>query len=174
MFPDHKIDIRPLDLLRDLSDLLAIERGAFSVARQWPQRQWRCALFPERRAGWAVDVGEMLAGWLLVDALSARVRIVRVAVHPAAQRHGLGVRLLKFLQGWARDCARPRLFCEAPEENLAIQKLLRAAGFRPTALLHGWPPAGAELIQFEYPARPARRPKLQVYSASHVVPRRPA
>ncbi|MBX5170492.1 GNAT family N-acetyltransferase [Rhizobium sp. NZLR1b] len=97
----------------------------------------------ERGEVWLREVGGETAGLMVVERHSDHLMLFSIAVSPAFQGAGHGLAMLKWLEGKAREWAKPeiRLYTNAlMERNIA---LYRAVGFhetgrRPNPYRPGW------------------------------------
>ena len=83
-----------------------------------------------RGEAFVIDRDDVLAGVIVLVTGDDHVMIENVAVEPSCQGHGLGSRLLRFAEGYARERGLPeiRLYThELMTENIAFY---RGLGFR--------------------------------------------
>lgn len=84
----------------DLDAVLAIEQACFS--RPWSRSHFQSEILSERNCAVVAEQSGCLAGYLCLAVVLDEAEILDVAVAPALQRGGVGVRLLQ----WACDEAK--------------------------------------------------------------------
>lgn len=116
----------------DAAALAALESAVFG-AGAWSEAQVAGTLAQPGGFGLLCFAGETPVGHVLGWALVGEAELLRIGVHPAHRRQGLGAHLLQAFHGecGARDAAH--LFLEVRADNAPAQGLYRA---------HGWTDAG--------------------------------
>lgn len=104
------------------AEMAQLHRAAFQRQRPWSKAEFQNLLADKTTRLAARDQGFGLLRVLLGEA-----EILTLAVHPTAQRKGVGRRLVTDLIGLSEDAER--IFLEVAESNSPAQNLYRASGF---------------------------------------------
>jgi ribosomal protein S18 acetylase RimI-like enzyme len=97
----------------------------------------------ERGEVWLLEAEGTVAGLAVAERHADHLMLFSIAVSPAFQRRGLGLAILRWLEGKAREWARPeiRLYTNARmERNIALYSTFgfRETGRRPNPHRPGW------------------------------------
>jgi ribosomal protein S18 acetylase RimI-like enzyme len=97
----------------------------------------------ERGEVWLLEAEGTVAGIAVAERHADHLMLFSIAVSPAFQRRGLGLAILRWLEGKAREWARPeiRLYTNARmERNIALYSTFgfRETGRRPNPHRPGW------------------------------------
>ena len=77
-------------------------------------------------------------GFVLLRVIAPEAEVLTIAVDPAAQGRGLGLRLLRAALALAGQHGVETLFLEVAEDNIAAQALYLRAGFTQTGRRRGY------------------------------------
>lgn len=114
---------------RDLQDVLAIEAASFRPS--WDEAEFRRLLRARNMMGLvATDARNTPIGFVLYQLRQYQIRIVRLAVHPAYRRIGIGTDMVERLKDKLTNQRRDHMRVDVPESDLGAQLFLRACGFR--------------------------------------------
>ncbi len=116
----------------DLERVAAIEQAAFTDP--WLRRSFEELLAEPHVRCLAVDDDGTLAGYAICSLVAGEGEILNLAVDPAAQRRGLGRRLLEAALDLMRDAGIAAVFLEVRQSNRAAIQLYRSAGFQPISV----------------------------------------
>jgi ribosomal protein S18 acetylase RimI-like enzyme len=122
------------------ADLPAVRQIADDcLGLQWDMEDFQECFRSLDTIGKVVEVRGVIIGFLIyqLDRDAHEVIVKAVAVAPHWQRHGVGLSMIQSLdrklsQGYDRVSAT------VPESNLALQLMLRSAGFRAVRVLRRW------------------------------------
>jgi ribosomal protein S18 acetylase RimI-like enzyme len=97
----------------------------------------------ERGEVWLLEADATVAGLAVVERHADHLMLFSIAVSPAFQHRGLGLAILRWLEGKAREWARPeiRLYTNARmERNIALYSAFgfQETGRRPNPHRPGW------------------------------------
>jgi len=126
----------------DLPALVALDEAAFDPI--WRLDRAGMSLYLVTATRFAVAEREgLLVGYAVTDARGSEAQIIRLAVHPAAQRQGLGHRLLVDALAHALGEGAETAILNTQASNLASQRLYHRLGFREfgkglSVLVHRW------------------------------------
>lgn len=119
--------------LDELTAILELESHGFDKPQRWSAESWRAELeHPER----LVLVGRELDRVIAVacfGVLAETAELLRVIVHPDAQRRGLARKLLGIGKEWAEAAGAERMLLEVLYDNPAALVLYETESFRPIA-----------------------------------------
>jgi ribosomal-protein-alanine N-acetyltransferase len=123
--------IRPA-LPADFELLAAIEVAAFEPLWRHSADAMRRA-FAEACSFTVAELDGEVAGfqYSVQGSRGRAVHLVRMTVHPAVQRQGVGRRLMHALLTDARQMGAERMSLNTQEDNLAARRLYESYGFRP-------------------------------------------
>ena len=118
---------------RDLQEVLEIERASFEIA--WDEEEFRCWLRQRSVIGIVAELDSRVVGYMVYELHKNQLKILNLAVHPEARRHGIGRMLVQRLID--KLCLHPRreIVLEVRETNLPAQLFLAACGFRAVTVL---------------------------------------
>jgi ribosomal-protein-alanine N-acetyltransferase len=139
----NRVFIRYL-IRTDLKEVLSME--ALSSALPWKKRDLLGALRQNDCVGMSAEVMGELTGFIVYRRGVESLSLLRMAVHPAWRRRGVGSRMLSHLIGKLND-KQTRLLVEVGDENLGAHLFLRAAGLR-ASFVRGF--RGNDSYLFEY------------------------
>ncbi len=108
---------------------LAEIHGAAFGPRAWGPDQIAGSLALKTTQGWAALEGARPVGFILCQILKDRSEILTLAVAPAAQRRGVGSKLLHKAFAVARDFGSDTLCLEVAGDNLEARALYEQCGF---------------------------------------------
>lgn len=138
----------------DIPVLMSLEQGSRTAA-SWQEAQYRAALEgkagPERVS--LVIEDEKVLGFIVARVLGDEWEIENVVVAEAAQRRGLGSRLVKELLDLARIRSAGSIFLEVRKSNHAAQRLYEKWGFSQSGRRKGYyadPPEDALLFRYSF------------------------
>jgi len=114
----------------DIGELVALERDLFPDDA-WTAPTWWAELAARPRRDYVVEEGPdgTIDGYAGVDLGGEVADVMTMAVAPAAQRRGLGRRLLDELVARAEGDHAAYLVLEVRDDNLAARKLYETRGF---------------------------------------------
>jgi [ribosomal protein S18]-alanine N-acetyltransferase len=114
----------------DIPQLVALERELFP-SDAWTEPTWWAELAGRPRRDYVVHEGTdgAIDGYAGVDLGGEVADVMTMAVAPAAQRHGLGRRLLESLVQSARGDGAAYLMLEVRDDNPAARRLYEQRGF---------------------------------------------
>jgi len=114
----------------DIGGLVALERDLFPDDA-WTAPTWWAELAARPRRDYVVEEGPdgTIDGYAGVDLGGEVADVMTMAVAPAAQRRGLGRRLLDELVARAEGDHAAYLVLEVRDDNLAARKLYETRGF---------------------------------------------
>jgi ribosomal-protein-alanine N-acetyltransferase len=114
----------------DIEQLVALERELFPDDA-WTAPTWWAELAARPRRDYVVEEGPegAIDGYAGVDLGGEVADVMTMAVAPAAQRRGLGRRLLDELVARAEGDHAAYLVLEVRDDNLAARKLYETRGF---------------------------------------------
>lgn len=149
---------------RDLPDVLAIESESFRPS--WDEAEFRRLLRARDAIGLvATDARNTPVGFVLYRLHRDHIRVVRLAVHPAFRRIGIGTIMVDRMADKLTQQGRDHVRIDVPESDLDAQLFLRACGFwavrveRCAAL--AWPDGLQDSYVFTYrvgrPVEPGNR-----------------
>lgn len=113
----------------DLAALIALDEAAFDPIWRLDRAGMSLYLVTTTRFAVAERDG-VLAGYAVTDARGSEAQIIRLAVHPAAQRQGLGRRLLTDALAHALGEGAESVILNTQASNSASQRLYHRLGFR--------------------------------------------
>jgi [ribosomal protein S18]-alanine N-acetyltransferase len=152
--------IRPVLPESDAAALVAIERLCFDGP--WLAHDFERFLAQPKGLGFAAIRDDRLAGYALLEALPARLQLVRIAVHPRHWGRGIGRHLLRQIKSGLRAGGRNKMLCEVDERNVHAQLFLKKCDFRAIGAIEDFFPEGIGAIQFEFRLQP-RDPQLDFF-----------
>jgi ribosomal-protein-alanine acetyltransferase len=117
---------------KDTAALAALEAAVFGGGA-WSEAQVAGTLGQPGGFGLLLEEDGAPIGHVLGWALVGEAELLRIGVHPAARRRGLGARLLRAFHGECTGRGASHLFLEVRADNVPAQGLYRA---------HGWAEAG--------------------------------
>ncbi len=135
--------LRPLTPA-DVDAVVALEEAAFGAAA-WNPRQVAGSLADPHAAGLLAPG----AGFVLGRLLGEEAELLRVAVHPARRRAGLGRALLAGFEARCRAAGARRAFLEVREDNAPARALYAAAGWALLGRRPGYYADGAAALVLE-------------------------
>ncbi len=114
----------------DLSSLMAIEQQSVTAAH-WSAAQYQTAItgLSPRRVALVAEDESAIQGFLIARATDREWEIENIVVADAAQRRGLGTRLLQELLELARRQEAESVFLEVRSSNHAAQALYKKCAF---------------------------------------------
>ena len=114
----------------DIPQLAALERALFA-ADAWSEQTWWAELAGRPRRDYVVQEAAdgAIEGYAGVDLGGEVADVMTMAVAPAAQRRGLGRRLLEELVDKAQGDGAAYLMLEVRDDNDAARRLYDARGF---------------------------------------------
>jgi ribosomal-protein-alanine N-acetyltransferase len=126
----------------DLDDLVALEKICFPHA--WTEQQfWLCIkqkeyyIFGLKKAG-------KLAAYMSFQHIIDEIEILKLAVHPAHRRKGIGKRLLGLVLQNCMDMGIKKAYLEVRRSNTAALALYTGFGFVQTGIRKGYYPDNKE------------------------------
>jgi len=122
----------------DLADVVALEQRL--QQHPWTPGNFRDSL-TAGHAGWVQREDGNLCAFAVTMAVVDEEHLLIIGVVPERWRHGLGGKLLTFLQVRARDASRKRMLLEVRSSNQAAIAFYRHAGFTEIGRRRGYYPA---------------------------------
>lgn len=107
----------------DVAELAALDRAGFAP-RSWSAEQIAESLSVPRRAAWI----EPAVGYAMAATAGDVTELERIAVAPAARRHGAGRRLVRTVVDHAAQSGASRVLLEVAADNAPAIALYEAAG----------------------------------------------
>jgi len=126
--------IRSAVIARDIEAINGIDSVSFESEDRWHLNDWAECIKGRRTIGLvAVDGMDPMQDVLGVCAYecmdSSSMHLLRLMVHPAFRRLGIGTEIVRSLIRRARISNRQRILAEVPERHVGCQVLLRECGF---------------------------------------------
>ncbi len=120
-------------LRRDIPAILDAEAGAESP---WGEDDYLTAL-RDRRVISMVAEGrdERPVGVMVYQLFETHLKLLRLVVHPAHRRQGVGQTLMAKLAYKVCSHRREAIYCRVPESNLTMHLLLRSCAFTAQAVV---------------------------------------
>lgn len=113
----------------DVSALVALDDAAFDP--MWRLGRHGVSLYLVTTAHFVVaEEDGALIGYVVADARGDEAQVIRLAVHPAKQRQGIGRRLLLDALAYARDAGAGTVVLNTQAGNEASLRLYHGLGFR--------------------------------------------
>lgn len=127
--------VAPASLLRpvqpdDLAALTALDAAAFTAPYQLSSGELIELMVTSGHFAVAANPAVGLVGYVCADVVGADAQVIRLAVHPAAQRRGLGQALLDQALRYCRQNGARRVTINTQESNAASLRLYERNGFR--------------------------------------------
>lgn len=123
----------------DAPALATLHYSAFGV-QAWTEAQLAASLRQPNVSGLQMRLDEVLAGFVLCQAVAEDGEILTYAIHPAFQRRGLGRQLLVATVTAARARQWQKLFLEVAEDNTSALRLYMGYGFKVSGKRPGYYP----------------------------------
>jgi ribosomal-protein-alanine N-acetyltransferase len=130
----HKLFIRWMNR-RDMPEVLAIEQA--SNDEPWAEDDFLKCLRERNCIGIVVAQGENVIGFSIYELQKGLLGIIRLSVHPAHRRRGIGKMILEKLITKLSLARRNRLSTVICETELAGQLFLRKNGFKAMKMIRG-------------------------------------
>lgn len=148
--PDATLVFQPMTSA-DIPEVLLLEQQT-PGAPHWSQAQYEActadADAPVRRNAWVVLLSGQLVGFAVTRELAVggetECELESIAVHPAAQRRGIGAALLAHVLSQVKESPSGLLLLEVGASNLAARHLYQRAGFAEKGVRKNYYPAGVE------------------------------
>jgi [ribosomal protein S18]-alanine N-acetyltransferase len=119
---------------RDLADMLEIERLCF--ADPWTEQEFKDFLRQRNAIGMVYDSELSLYtnrtdihGFIVYELHKTKLVIKDLAVHPFAQRRGVGREIIAKMKGKLNEAGRNRIVADVSEKNLDGQLFFKSCGF---------------------------------------------
>ena len=112
----------------DLPAIMVLERHAITAAH-WTQKQYEGMLDSPEREVLVLEEGSEVQGFLIARRVDAEWEIENVAIAGAAQRRGLGSRLVAGSLNRVRCLGARSVYLEVRESNQGARRLYEKAGF---------------------------------------------
>ena len=127
--------------IEDLPQVMEIASGLREAA-QWPRSAYVHALDPEATPARVALVAEGLqagtSGFLIAVLIPPQAELETIAVVPAAQRRGIGARLLAALFDYLKKSQISEVMLEVRESNRTARAFYASTGFRETGRRAGY------------------------------------
>lgn len=114
----------------DLPALVALDAAAFSAPYQLTRSELIELMMTSGYFAVAENPFSGLIGYVCADAAGAAAQVIRLAVHPAVQRRGMGEALLQHALHYCRVTGAERVSINTQESNLTSLRLYERSGFR--------------------------------------------
>lgn len=142
----------PLEV-KDVPSLATLHYSAFGV-QAWAEHQILASLQQPNVMGLQLLLDDVLAGFMLCQAVAEDGEILTYAIQPAFQRRGLGRELLRATVALAKSCSWEKLFLEVAEDNAPALRLYISYGFKVSGKRPGYYPrlngaVAALLLQYD-------------------------
>jgi ribosomal-protein-alanine N-acetyltransferase len=116
---------------RDLAQVMAIEKHKSD--RRWTRQDFSPVFRAPRTDGWVVEVNDAIVGYMVFQSTADGVLLQNLAVAPYWRRQGIARTMLEKLFERKPTLVR----AVVPEMNVALQLLLKSAGFRAVGVCRG-------------------------------------
>lgn len=110
---------------KDMSGVLLADSF---VSEPWDEETFISHLQQRNMIGKVVECGEEICGYMLYRLHKKYLELVRIGVHAAYRRRGFGTKLIDHLK-FKLGSDRVSILINVPEEELALQLMLRSCGF---------------------------------------------
>lgn len=140
--------------LPDLDVIRSIERRAFEPSRRSSPASLRRALRSAFQRVLVLEVGGVLAGYLVLWPFRHTWRVYNLATDPQRRNQGVAGTLLSAAEDEARRAGACRLVLESRDEA-GLLAFYRHRGFLETHRLPGYYASGEDAIRMELPLAPA-------------------
>lgn len=114
---------------RDMPEVLDIEYAGDAIP--WSEEEFAAALRQRNCIAMVAEHGANVVGFMMYELTKGQLHLLKLAVHPALRRRGIGAALLRKLRRKLRG-DRPKITLHIRETNLPGQLFLRAGGFKAT------------------------------------------
>jgi ribosomal-protein-alanine N-acetyltransferase len=118
--------------VRDLSEVLRIERGCFSYP--WEESDFRVFLRQQHCIGTVAEMNGKIAGFMLYELHKNQTVLIDFAVDTPVRRMRVGTAMMDCLIRRLND-RRNRILLDVVETNLAAQLFFRSTGMRAIRVL---------------------------------------
>ena len=122
----------------DLEAVMGIENAVYT--HPWSRGNFVDSLGAGYQC-WVMECGGEIAGYCIVAIAAGEAHLLNLSIAAGWQRRGLGLQLLQFVLGLARECAVTRIFLEVRVSNAPARNLYARAGFREIGVRPGYYPA---------------------------------
>lgn len=142
------------------TDLALLEAACFDIP--WSAAAVHALLADGLTRAWvARGASGALVGGALVRLVAGEGELLRIAVHPAARRHGIGGALLRAILSAIADACPHGLYLEVRASNVAARHLYGRAGFAERGRRRDYfqaPREDAILMQWQAAGQACRQP----------------
>jgi len=136
---------------RDMAEVLETETGCFEFP--WSEQDFIHCLRQRNCIGMVAEHDERVVGFMVYELHKDQLHILNFAVHPNAQRHGVGKQMVGKLISKLSHQRRNKILLEVRETNLSAQLFFRSMGFRAMTVLRDFyddTTEDAYLMQYRY------------------------
>jgi ribosomal-protein-alanine N-acetyltransferase len=116
-------------VVRDLPEVLEIERASFPADAAWDENDFRCALKQRSVIGMVAEHGGHVVGFMIYELHKQRLDLWNFAVYPAFRRQRVGAQLVQRLKDKIAAQKRREILLKVRETNLPGQLFFRSRGF---------------------------------------------
>lgn len=124
--------------IEDLAAVVDVERSAYEFP--WTHGNFADSI-ANGHSAWTLRDGGHLVGYAVVMHAVDEAHLLNLTVAPAAQRRGLGWRLLEFMAENARSYGARTMLLEVRPSNPAAQRMYARYGFERIGVRRGYYPA---------------------------------
>ena len=121
---------------KDLEPVIDIENKVFEFP--WKEEDFVRCLRQRHCIGMVAEFDDEILGYMIYELFKEKLHVYNFAVHPKAQRTGVGKCMVDKLKGKLSHQRRYSVNLEIRESNLAAQLFFRKMGFRATCVLKGF------------------------------------
>lgn len=120
---------------RDMPEVMAIENASYD--EPWTEEEMLGHLRRRNCIGMVVEVGEVVAGFMVYELHKDRINLLNFAIHMDYRRKRLGTQMLNKLIAKLSANRRNRITLTVCETNLAAQLFFKGGGFHATEVIRG-------------------------------------
>ncbi len=117
------------------ADMARVHRAAFATDRPWTEAE-----FADLLNSPGVQVLGTDEGFILIRVVADEAEVLTIAVHPDAQKKGIGARLVQDSLRHSAAHGAARSFLEVAADNQAAFRLYQRHGYKETARRKGYYP----------------------------------
>lgn len=122
---------------RDLPDALGIEDACFARTAKWTEDDFLRVLRQRNAIAVVAEVDEQVVGFAAYELRKTRMVLLRMAVAPLWQNHGVGFQVVETLKSKLSSHRRRRLEVCVRETNLQAQLFFRRQSFLAVSSIRG-------------------------------------
>lgn len=160
-----KISFRPCNLKNtlfhprgDLDRMLEIESESYDDP--WDENTISYFLNLSGAGSLALEINDVIQGFLLFEIQNSYLNLVSVAVHPQFRRKGYGTLLVEeLLLGDLFSCKK--MYCTVSDQNLSAHLFLNKFGFKAVKIMKDFFSEGHDAYEFMYPLKNNKKKKAK-------------